>query len=135
MYIPKLQLAVKNYIGLPYLHSEQITENTKVAFNCWSFIRQLYMTNFDIDLHHNILVNAETFIEVWNVHNTTPIESIVHEWDMALIRTNNVVVDHAGLVIYPDKIVHCTPLTGVCIEPMAKYRNTMFQIVRLQSLL
>jgi len=130
-YIPKLELVAKEYIGLPYLDT---VAPQKIAFTCWSFAHYLYTRNFTISLDSNIVIAAEKFIEIWSKSDAIDYLHDMKEWDMLCLCMNNTVVDHIGLCIYPNKIVHCKPNVGVCIEDIAKYRDQIFQIVRLQDL-
>lgn len=120
---PSLDALVDELLGLPYHESQ----------DCWWLVRHLFARGRGVHLAVEADLNALVLQEVWFRDDARPLSDVVAPWDGLVFTVAGPLADHAGIVIDAEYFVHSRTGTGVCREPLQKWRRRLLQVVRVQE--
>ena len=120
---PSLEALVDELLGRPYVPAE----------DCWWLVRHLFERGRGVHLDVEADLSALVLHEVWFRDDARPVREVVQPWDGVVFAVAGPLADHAGIVITPEYFVHSRTGTGVCREPLQKWRRRLLQVVRVQE--
>jgi cell wall-associated NlpC family hydrolase len=106
-------------------------------WDCWNFVRHLYLQGFGFDLERATESSAQRFQEVWYRGGSDPL-AVVQPWDLALFtnRDELPIGDHVGIIVDQQTFVHARQSeTGVALGRVRTWKPRLIQVARLRELL
>jgi cell wall-associated NlpC family hydrolase len=122
--IPDLAALVEPLLGLPY---EQ--------YDCWALCRYLYREYWGEDLDADPAQGWKHIQEIWWQDDTEDPLSLSQSGDLWIMRGTGMSSHHTGIVCNTVYFVHTRRRTGVCLEPLARWKPRLLQLARLRRLL
>lgn len=121
--IPDILALVDPLLGLPY-----------AQYDCWQLVRKLYLEGWGIDFEADPAAAIHQVQEIWFEDEDGDPLALVQPWDLVIFRTRAMASGHVGIMVDERQFVH-ERRTGLCLEPLVRWRARLMQIARLRRLL
>ncbi len=122
--VPDLAAIVDPLLGLPY---EQ--------YNCWALCRYLYREAWGEELEEDTNQAWKYVQEIWWQDDADDPLRLSQCGDLWIMRGRGMASHHVGIVLNDQYFTHTRRRTGVCLEPLRRWRPRLLQIARLRRLL
>lgn len=122
--LPDLAGLVEPLLGLSY---EQ--------YDCWALCRHLYREYWGEDLDADPAQGWKYIQELWWQDDTDDPLTLSQSGDLWIMRGRGMSSHHVGIVCNTVHFVHTRRRTGVCLEPLRRWRPRLLQLARLRRLL
>jgi cell wall-associated NlpC family hydrolase len=120
---PDLAALVEPLLGLRY-----------EEYDCWRLVRRLYRDYWDEDLEDDPAQAWRHVQEIWWQDDAEDPLVLSQGGDLWIMRGRGMASHHTGIVCNTVHFVHTRPRTGVCLEPLKRWRLRLLQIARLRRL-
>jgi cell wall-associated NlpC family hydrolase len=101
--------------------------------DCWALTRYLFQHGRGITLDARFEHNRFAVLEVWWQDDDRIVETILQPWDVCVFNTGGPMADHVGIAMDAHYFVHSRQKTGVCKEPVQRWKKRLLQVVRVQE--
>jgi hypothetical protein len=130
--IPNLARLVEPILGAPYARFTVAGSPEPNA--CYGLVAYLLREGFAVEMPVDPTQIARELVEVWFRGDARDPMQLVQPWDGYVLATKAPWSDHVGLVTSETHFVHVRQRTGVCLEPLQRWRSRLLQVVRLRML-
>lgn len=128
--LPNLAALVQPILGAPY--TQFTLPGTPAPNACYGLVAYLMREGLGVDMPTDPASLMSHVVEVWFRGDATDPLALVQPWDGYVLATKLAWSDHVGLVTSETHFVHVRQRTGVCLEPLQRWRSRLLQVVRLR---
>lgn len=121
--VPDLTAIITPILGEPY-----------AQWDCFRLVRHLIYEGFGMDLDEDPQQAVKAIVEVWYRGDARDPLTLLQPWDCWILATKGLYSDHVGIVVDTQHFVHTRRRTGVCVEPLLRWKSKLLQLARLRML-